>query len=93
MTMRKWLLAIGVAAFLGTSGSAFAGALDSLSINVDIGGGGKGNSAANVPPGHMPPAGKCRIWYKNRKAAHQPAPGNCKKLKKKVPAGAVLIRG
>jgi hypothetical protein len=100
--MRKWILATGVAAFLVSSAPVFAGALDSItldgnkgSISLDFGkdGGGKGSSAVNVPPGHMPPPGKCRIWYKGRKAGNQPAPGNCKKLKNKVPAGAVLIRG
>lgn len=90
--MRKWFLATAVAAFLGASSTVFAGALDSISINVDLGKGGS-SSAVNVPPKHMPPPGKCRIWYKNRKAGNQPAPGNCKKLKNKVPAGAVLIRG
>jgi len=91
--MRKCLLAASVAALIGSSAPVFAGALDSLNINIGIGSdGGKGNSAVTVPPGHMPPPGKCRIWYKNRKAGNQPAPGNCKKLKNKVPAGAVLIR-
>jgi len=93
--MRQWLLAASVAAMLASSAPVLAGALDSLNINIGIGGdsGGKGRSAVNVPPGHMPPPGKCRIWYKNRKAGNQPAPGNCNKLKNKVPAGAVLIRG
>lgn len=92
--MRKWLLAASVAAFIGASAPVYAGTLDSLSINIGIGGdGGKGSSGVNVPASHMPPPGKCRIWYKNRKPGKQPAPGNCKKLKHKVPAGAVLIRG
>jgi hypothetical protein len=93
--IRKWFAAAGVAVMLSVSGPLFAGPIDSLSINIDLGkdGGGKGGSAVNVPPGHMPPAGKCRIWYKNRKAGNQPPPGNCKKLKNKVPKGAVLIRG
>lgn len=91
MSIRKWFLAASITAFMGASAPVFAGAIDSLTIN--IGGGSKGGSGVSVPPKHMPPAGKCRIWYKNRKPGNQPAPGNCKKLKNKVPAGAVLIRG
>lgn len=91
--MRKWIAIAGMAAFLGTSAPVFAGALDSFSIKIEKDGGGKGGSALNIPKAHKPPAGKCRIWYKNRKAGKQPPPGNCNKLKKKVPKGAVLIRG
>lgn len=92
MIIRKWFLAAGIAAFMGASAPVFAGSFDSLNINIGVGGS-KGGSAVSVPPKHMPPAGKCRIWYKNRKPGNQPPPGNCKKLKNKVPAGAVLIRG
>ena len=30
-----------------------------------------------VPPGHMPPAGMCRVWYDDRPAGHQPPPVSC----------------
>ena len=46
-----------------------------------------------IPPGHMPPAGKCRIWYPNRPPGHQPPPGNCEELKYRVPRDAWLVRG
>jgi len=26
----------------------------------------------DIPPGHMPPPGKCRIWYPNRPPGQQP---------------------
>ncbi len=51
------------------------------------------NDAPKIPRGHMPPAGKCRIWFPNRPPGHQPPPGDCKELKYKVPRGAWLIRG
>lgn len=63
-----------------------------LSISVGSDKGGKAGGA-NVPPGHMPPPGQCRIWYHGRKPGNQPPPGKCKKLRKKVPSGASLIRG
>jgi tetratricopeptide (TPR) repeat protein len=46
-----------------------------------------------IPRGHMPAPGKCRIWFADRPPAHQPAPGKCKKLRYRVPAGAYLVRG
>lgn len=46
-----------------------------------------------IPRGHRPPPGKCRIWFPDRPAGHQPAPGSCKKLQYRVPFGAYLVRG
>ncbi|WP_460152348.1 tetratricopeptide repeat protein [Pseudomonas sp. S2_B07] len=46
-----------------------------------------------IPRGHMPPPGKCRIWFPGRPPGHQPPPGKCKKLRDRVPSGAYLVRG
>ena len=46
-----------------------------------------------IPRGHWPPPGKCRIWFPDRPPGHQPKPGKCKKLRHRVPAGAYLVRG
>ncbi len=46
-----------------------------------------------IPPGHMPPAGKCRLWYSGRPPGHQPPPFNCEEFEGRVPPGAWLIRG
>ncbi|WP_150645063.1 tetratricopeptide repeat protein [Pseudomonas fluorescens] len=49
--------------------------------------------AMEIPRGHWPPPGKCRIWFPDRPPGHQPAPGSCKKLKHRVPFGAYLVGG
>jgi hypothetical protein len=47
----------------------------------------------NIPKGHLPPPGKCRIWYPNLPPGQQPPPGDCDNLRYHVPPGAWLIRG
>ncbi len=49
--------------------------------------------AVEVPPGHLPPPGECRIWYPGRPAGHQPPPGPCHVLEFQVPPGAFLVYG
>ena len=44
-----------------------------------------------IPPGHLPPPGRCRIWIPGRPPGHQPPPGRCSILRAEVPAGAWLI--
>ena len=46
-----------------------------------------------IPPGHMPPPGECRIWFPGRPPGQQPPPGPCSELRHQVPAGAILVRG
>ncbi|MNG04610.1 hypothetical protein D3C84_877550 [compost metagenome] len=46
-----------------------------------------------IPRGHLPPPGKCRIWFPGRPPGHQPASGSCKKLRHRVPFGAYLVHG
>lgn len=46
----------------------------------------------DIPQGHRPPPGKCRIWFPGVPPGHQPAPVKCKKLKGRIPQGAYLIR-
>lgn len=44
----------------------------------------------NIPDGHYPPPGSCRVWFPDRPAGQQPPPGSCNV---RVPYGAVLIEG
>jgi hypothetical protein len=47
----------------------------------------------SIPPGHMPPPGKCRIWFPDLPPGQQPPPGDCEELRYHVPRGACLIGG
>jgi len=48
---------------------------------------------ADIPPGHMPPPGECRIWFPDRPPGQQPPPGDCRELRYHVPPGAIFVRG
>ena len=43
-----------------------------------------------IPAGHFPPPGSCRVWYPDRPPGHQPPPTSCDGY---LPPGAVLIKG
>jgi hypothetical protein len=51
----------------------------------------RARSPGEVPPGHYPPPGECRIWYVNRPPGHQPPPSRCDSLVGRVPYGAFLL--
>ena len=50
-------------------------------------------NSPKIPPGHMPPPGKCRIWFPGEPPGKQPPPGDCMELEQQIPPGAWLIRG
>ena len=39
-------------------------------------------SSQGIPPGHLPPAGSCRVWYDHRPPGHQPAPTSCREAER-----------
>ena len=45
----------------------------------------------NIPPGHFPPPGKCRVWHPGGPPGHQPAPGLCSVVEHDVAPGDWLI--
>lgn len=38
---------------------------------------GKDRKSQNIPPGHLPPPGKCRVWIDSRPPGQQQAPTSC----------------
>lgn len=52
----------------------------------------RGYTRLDIPRGHYPPPGECRVWFPGRPAGHQPAPASCRELRSHVPPGAWLIR-
>lgn len=38
---------------------------------------GRGNGRNKVPPGHLPSAGQCRVWYEGVPPGQQPRPTSC----------------
>lgn len=53
----------------------------------------QGDDELRIPRAYIPKPGQCRIWFSERPASQQPAPGRCKKLQRRVPPGAYLVRG
>lgn len=53
----------------------------------------QGHGHDGVPPGHMPPAGTCRIWFDGRPPGHQPLPTDCRTAFEDAPPDARVIVG
>ncbi len=52
-----------------------------------------GNTAVTlgIPPGHLPPPGRCRLWLPNRPPGHQPAARSCNNILVRAPAGSMVV--
>ena len=50
-----------------------------------------GSTTLGIPSGHLPPPGKCRLWYPDRPPGHQPPSESCGHLRAHAPAGGWLI--
>lgn len=43
---------------------------------------GRGRSKQGVPPGHLPPEGLCRVWYRGVPPGRQPSPTRCREAER-----------
>ncbi len=57
----------------------------------DDGPSGASCSGAEIPRGHFPPPGECKIWDPRLPAGQQGPPGNCNELCGRKPAGTCVI--
>lgn len=48
-------------------------------------------SALNIPKGHLPPLGECKVWFPGKPPGHQPAPQSCASALRSAPPGAWVI--
>jgi hypothetical protein len=53
----------------------------------------QGRGRDNVPPGQMPAAGTCRIWFDGLAPGHQPLPTDCRTAFEDAPPDARVIVG
>ena len=51
----------------------------------------QGRGPSHVPPGHLPPAGMCRVWYDGLPPGRQPAPTSCAAAERRLPRNARVI--
>jgi hypothetical protein len=60
--------------------------------SVEAQGRGRGRGF-RIPPGHMPAAGMCRVWYPGVPPGHQPPAVPCRALRGYRFVGAVVVEG
>ena len=48
-------------------------------------------SQLRVPPGHLPRAGQCRVWFPGRPPGQQPSAGSCNGIERVAPAGSWIL--
>lgn len=48
-------------------------------------------SVLKIPPGHLPPPGRCRVWIPNRPPGQQGPPTSCSQALRDAPPGSWII--
>ncbi len=50
-------------------------------------------ASLGVSPGHLPPAGQCRIWLKDMPPGQQARSRSCEGIVAEAPAGSMVLEG
>ena len=88
--MRKVLGIVAAACVLGGCGATVTTPVPAPSVsNADVRA--AEARAVDIPPGHMPPPGHCRVWYPGEPPGHQPPAGKCSALEPSAPDGAWVL--
>jgi hypothetical protein len=48
-------------------------------------------ATADIPPGHLPPPGMCRVWVPGEPPGHQAKPRSCANIERTAPAGSWIV--
>ena len=91
MRPTRLIMSIGLA--LAAAGYGMTSSERDASLTVIHPGGDPSRGAVSIPAEHMPPAGKCRLWYPDRTPDDQPPVRSCRELQEERAVGAVLVRG
>lgn len=51
----------------------------------------KSYKTLNIPPGHLPPAGKCRVWIPGTPPGKQPSPTSCEAAMSSAQPGQLVV--
>lgn len=54
---------------------------------------GRGRWSRDVPRGHLPPAGLCRVWIRGVPPGRQPRPMDCRTAVRRAPRNAQVLYG
>jgi hypothetical protein len=53
---------------------------------------GRTAAALDIPPGHLPPPGMCRVWLPGEPPGHQPKARSCTDIERSAPAGSWIVQ-
>jgi hypothetical protein len=48
-------------------------------------------ASMNIPPGHLPQPGMCRVWVPGTPPGHQAKPRSCSGIERTAPAGSWIV--
>lgn len=87
MPISRWVLPVVVLLVAG----ACAARTVVVSPEPQVAAGPSTAATLGIPPGHLPPPGRCRIWIPGRPPGRQARPRACDGILRVAPAGAWIL--